>query len=182
MLNCPGLIRENQFVSNTTDRKYFPIDIKLNEVQYKLQNSIYLLTCRHCDIQCAGESITPLNLKLDIPRKTKAECEVSVDHKNATFSIQVTEELPGNGYKTVIKDNAWLKYRLQHEDYWMKTLYTVCPYVLNDNKFINKHTFIGRLSPPLPTYVKRFIDTRTRPKITNHDISSEVEIFFNFLK
>ena len=111
MLNCPGLIRENQFVSNTTDRKYFPIDIKLNEVQYKLQNYIYLLTSRHCDIQCAGENITPLNLRMDIPRKGKAECEISVDHKNATFSIQVTEKLPGNGYKTVIKDNAWLKYR-----------------------------------------------------------------------
>ena len=34
----------------------------------------------------------------------------------------------------------------------------------------------------LAIYAKCFLDTRTRSKITNHDLSSDMEIFFNFLK
>ena len=45
--------------------------------------------------------------------------------KNATFSIQLTEKLPGNGYENGIKDNTMLEYRLQHEDSLMKTVHIV---------------------------------------------------------
>ena len=58
--------QQNQFVSSTTGRKYFSIDIKLNEVHCKLQNYTYLLTCTHCGIQYVVESITPLNLRKNI--------------------------------------------------------------------------------------------------------------------
>lgn len=61
-LTCPALIQENQFVFNTTSRKYFAIDIKTHEVHSKLQNYIYLLTCIHCGIQYVDQSITLLNL------------------------------------------------------------------------------------------------------------------------
>ena len=61
-LTCSALIRKNQFVSNTTGRNYFAIDIKTDEVHCKLQNYIYLLTCTHFGIQYVGESITPFNL------------------------------------------------------------------------------------------------------------------------
>ena len=79
-LTCPALILENKVVSNTTDRKYFAIYIKLDEVLCKLQNSIYLLTCAHSRIQYVGESIAPLNLRMNIERRGKSGCEISIDH------------------------------------------------------------------------------------------------------
>ena len=86
-------------------------------------------------------------------------------------SNQFTEKLPGNGYENEIKDNIMFQYRLQREDYWMKTLRTVYPYGLNKRtKFMNKDSPIGKLFPPLPIYGERFIDTRTQSKITNHDL------------
>ena len=59
-------------------------------------------------------------------------------------------------------------YRLQREEYWMKTLRTVYPYGLNEKtKFMNKNSHKRRF---FPRYSERFIDTKTRSKITNHDL------------
>ena len=56
-----------------------------------------------------------------------------------------------------------LEYQLQRQDY-----------VLNERtKFMNKDSPIGKVFPPLPRYGQRFIETRTRSKITNHDLSSD---------
>ena len=53
--------------------------------------------------------------------------------------------------------------RLQSEDYWMKKLRSVYPYVLNERtKFMNKDSSIGKLFPPLTSYGERFIDIRAR--------------------
>ena len=69
-----------------------------------------------------------------------------------------------------------LEYQLQCKDYWKKTRCTVYPYALNEKtKDMNK-------DPPLPRYGERFIDTKTRFKTTNHDLLSNIEISFNFLK
>ena len=71
-------------------------------------------------------------------------------------------------------------YRLQREDYWIKTLRTVYPYGLNEKtKFMNKNSHKRRF---FPRYSERFIDTKTRSKITYHDLLSDIESFFNFLK
>ena len=45
---------------------------------------------------------------------------ISIDHyrrasKNATFSIQVIEKLPRNGYGKGLKDNAMMEYQIQRE-------------------------------------------------------------------
>lgn len=98
-LTYSALIKENQFASNITGRKYFVTDIKGDE----LQNHIYLLTCIHYGIQYVCESITPLNLKMNIHRRRKSGCKSFIDHyrndcKNAIFSIQVIDQFPGNGY------------------------------------------------------------------------------------
>ena len=61
-LTCSTLTRENQFVSNTTGRKYFSIYIKADDLHCNLQKYIYRLTCTHCGIHYVGENITPLNL------------------------------------------------------------------------------------------------------------------------
>ena len=63
-----------------------------------------------------------------------------------------------------------MEYQLQSEGYWTKTLCTVYPYGLNERtKFMNKDNLIGRLFPPLPRYGERFVEARTRSKITNRD-------------
>ena len=43
-------------------------------------------------------------------------------------------------------EHKMLKYRLQQEDYWMKTLQTVYPYGLNEKtKFMNKYVPVDKL-------------------------------------
>ena len=74
---------------------------------------------------------------MNIYRIGKSGCEISIDHcrnacKNKTFSIQVTENFPRNGYENGIKENAMLEYRLKPEDYWMKTHNTLYPLGLNE--------------------------------------------------
>ena len=69
--DCSALIWENYFVSNTTDGKYFAIDIKPDEIHYKLENYIYLLTCAHRDIQYVAESITAFESKNEISQKRR---------------------------------------------------------------------------------------------------------------
>ena len=74
-----------------------------------------------------------------------------------------------------------LDYRLQRENYWMKTLRTACPYELNERKkFMNKDSPFGKLFPPLPRYSECFTNTRTQSKINNIDFSVYIEILFNF--
>ena len=79
-LSCPALIREKNFKSNITGRIYSAIDIKPEEVNCKLQNYIYLLTCTGCGIQYVGESIIPINKRMNIHRKGKSGCEISINH------------------------------------------------------------------------------------------------------
>ena len=65
-LSFTPLIRENLFIFNTTERSCYAIHVKLDEVYCKLQNYIYLLTCKLCGIQYVDESITSLNLRMKI--------------------------------------------------------------------------------------------------------------------
>ena len=81
-----------------------------------------------------------------------------------TFLIQVIEKLLENGYKNEIKDNAMLEYRLQRQDY-----------VLNER---TKDSPIEKVFPSLPRYSQQLIETGTRSKINNQDLSSDNEIFF----
>ena len=67
---------------------------------------------------------------MNIYKTGNSECEISIDHyrnvcKNATFSIQVIEKLPWNGYKNGAKSIDMLGQQLTHQEYWMKTLCTV---------------------------------------------------------
>ena len=65
----------------------------------------------------------------------------------------------------------------------MKTLHTVHPYSLNERtKFMNKDSSIRKLFPLLPRFHECFIDSRTRSTTIIHDLSSDIEIFFDFLK
>ena len=99
---------------------------------------------------------------MNIHRKGKTGCEVLIDHftnvcARSSFSIQILEKLPGNGYKNGSIDAQMRKYRLEREDYWIKTLRTVYPYGLNDRaKSINSDIPVGKLFPPLPRHGNKF--------------------------
>ena len=87
---------------NITNRQYSVIDVNTNEAIFKLRNYIYHLTCTDSGVQYVGENITPLNKRMSIHRKGKSRCRISINNdknvcKNASFTIQITEKLPGNG-------------------------------------------------------------------------------------
>ena len=103
--------------------------------------------------------------------------------RREVLSIQILEKLPGNGYKNGVVDKAMLKYRLEREDYWMKTLRTVYPYGLNDKtKSMNKDIPIGKLFPPVPRYGTKFVDkhTRSTTKCRIADLDSLFHSIFSF--
>ena len=127
-----------------------------------------MLSCTSCGVQYVGESIVPVNLRMNIHRKGKTGCEIMIDHfsnvcPGASFTIDILEKLPGDGYKDGAIDEKMRDYRLEREDYWMKTLRTVYPYGLNDRaKSINSDVPVGKLFPPLPRHGNKFIDQRAR--------------------
>ena len=77
-----------------------------------------------------GESIIPVNKRMNIHRTAKSGCEYFIDHftnvcPGAIFSIHIIEKLEGTGYLNGVIDDQMREYRLQREDYWIKELRTV---------------------------------------------------------
>ena len=167
-LTCPDLIKLPNCTSFTTGRCYDIINIEPERVHCKLVNYIYLLTCKKCGVQYVGESTIRVNMRMNIHRKSKSGCERCIDHyKNvcvgASFSVQIIEKLDGDGRKNRKIDPDLTKYRLQREDYWIKTLRTVYPYGLNDRtKEMCKEKPTGCLFPPLSRYGPRRIQPEQR--------------------
>ena len=165
---CPSLIREFLITSNSTGKIYSVRDIDPSQVHCKLQNYVYLLTCMCCGVQYVGESVVPVNLRMNIHRKGKTGCEILIDHftnvcSGSSFYITLLEKLPGDGYSNGVVDQKMREYRLEREDYWIKTLRTVYPYGLNDRtKSMNADVPIGKLFPPLPRHGNKYVDHRTR--------------------
>ena len=78
-----------------------------------------------------------------------------------------------------------LKYRLEREDHWIKTLRTVYPYGLNERtKSMNKNFPTGKLFPSLSRYGTKFVDKRTRSstKCRITDLDSLTHSIFSFPK
>ena len=167
-LSCPDLLRFKHFVSFTTGRKFVVVDLDPLKTTCKLQNYIYLLTCSCCGVQYVGESIVPVNKRMNIHRTAKSGCKYFIDHftnvcPGATFSIHIIEKLEGNGYLNGVIDETMREYRLQREDYWMKQLRTVYPYGLNERtKHMSEDAPVGTLFPPLPMYGAKYVTQRTR--------------------
>ena len=121
------------------------------------RNYIYPLTCKNCGIQYIGESITSVNLRMNIHQKSKSGCEHSINHhknvcKVTIFSIHILEKLEGHGQR----DFAVQKFLLQREDYWMKKLHIMYAYGLNQiakNSNLGQPT--GKLFPPFPRFSNR---------------------------
>ena len=185
---CPSLIKKSSVKSYHTGRIYSTIDVDIEDVHCKLQNYIYVLTCTSCLCQYVGESVCPVHLRMNIHRKGKSGCEIAIDHfKNvcpgATFTILILEVLPGNGYVNGKVDPAMLQYRLQREDYWIKTLRTIYPYGLNERtKFMNRDSPIGKLFPPLPRHGAKFVTQRSRTSTISRiaNLDTLIDTTFSF--
>ena len=184
-LSCPDIIRKKTFNSFTTGKTYNAIDIEPHQVHCKLQNYIYLLSCKNCGLQYVGESIRPVNLRMNTHRKAKQGCEISINHykhvcPGATFSIQIIEKLEGDGYKNGALDTEVKKYRLQREDFWIKRLRTVYPYGLNDRvKDGNSGAPVGKLFPPLPRHSPRRLVRERRRVNQQQQIDSLDSLFLH---
>ena len=103
-MTCPSLTRNPFVTCFVTGRIYSIRDIQPSQLHCKLQNYVYLLTCLSCGVQYVGESIVPVNLRMNIHRRGKTGCEILIDHfsnvcPGAEFSIDILEKLPGDGYK-----------------------------------------------------------------------------------
>lgn len=186
-MTCPDLKINEKICSSVTSRVYDPINKTTKVITCKLQNYVYLLTCKSCFVQYVGESVIPLHKRINIHRRGKSGCEVLINHfthccPNSSFFIQILEVLPGDGYKDGALDPEMSAFRKDREDFWMKTLRAIYPYGLCDKfrreKNIPEDAPIGKLFPPLPRYGERFhgLDTRTRNGSRNQD---EHTNFFN---
>ena len=89
-LNCTDLSRSLEVKSNLTRRNYYSINIKSHEVHCKIRNYIYLLTYKNCGIQYVGESITPVNLGMNVHRKGKSDCEYSINHYKMSANVSAS--------------------------------------------------------------------------------------------
>ena len=124
-------------------------------------NYIYFVTCKNCGIQYVGESIAPVNLGMNINRKGKSGCKLSINHhknvcKGTSFSIHILEKLEGDGSINGQQDFGVQKLCLQSEDYWLKKLGTIYPYGLSErDKNSNLEQPTGKLFPPLPGFGNR---------------------------
>ena len=151
-LTCLDLIKLPKFSSFTTGRCYDTVNVEPNYNHCGFKNYIYLLTCKNCGLQYVGQSRIKVNLRMNIHRTGKSGCERSIDHYNnvcigGSFTVQIIEKLNGDGYKNGKIDKDMTKYRLEREDYWMKTLRTIYPYGLNDQtKGMTKEKSVGKAS------------------------------------
>ena len=186
-MTCHQLIREKHFYSNATGRCHSVIGFNPSSVHCKMQNYIYLLTCKSCNVQYVGESIRPVNLRMNIHRTSKTGCTYSINHytnvcPGETFSVQILEKLEGNGYKNGSIDEKMREIRLQREDYWMKTLRTVYPYGLNEKtRFMNVNLPAGKLFPGLPRNSNRYLNGRKRDKSFENSHVENLESFMKYV-
>ena len=181
-MTCPSFTHNSMVNSYVTGRTFSIRDIEPWQFHCKLQNYVYMLTCLSCGVQYVGESIVPVNLRMNVHRRGKSGCRILIDHfsnvcPDAEFSIDILEKLPGNGYKNGAIDDKMRKYRLGREDYWMKTLRTVYPYGLNDRaKSMNSDVPIGKLFPPLPRHGSKYVDQRSRTHRNSTPSHSDLDL------
>ena len=130
--------------------------------------TVYLYL-RCCGILYVGESITPVNVRMNIHWKVKSCSEHSINHyksvcKGASSSIHILEKLEGDGFMNGRRDFSVQKLPLQRKGYWMKKLRTIYPYALNErakNSKLEQPT--GKLFPPLPRFSNRCENLDKRP-------------------
>lgn len=169
---CKSLKLSKTVKSNCTHREYSVINHTNENLNCHSQNTVYLLTCKCCNLQYVGETATPLHIRMNNHRGGIGNCEHMINHSQNTckghqFIYQILEKLPGTGYDQFGDlDLEVAKTRREKEEIWMKKLRTIYPYGLNE-KAKGKDTnasqithAVGRLFPPLARHGDRQCRTR----------------------
>ena len=91
---CLDLSRSAEGKSNITGRAYSSINIKSQEIHCKIRNCIYLLTCKNCGILYIGESIAPVNVRINIHGKGKSGCELCISTLSVLTSVFMSTKVP----------------------------------------------------------------------------------------
>ncbi len=151
------------------------------------QNIIYIMTCKGCNIQYVGETVTRLSERMNVHRTSTTGCEHVIEHHKScksSFNVQILEKLPGIGYTPEGDvDPDMREKRLEREDYWIKTLRVIYPYGLNEKakcKLSKNTSVVGIMYPPLPRTGIRPV--RSRENRNNHESSLSSETFFREMK
>ena len=137
---CPQLVQSCKVKSTNTGRVF---DLNLEptvNASCKAANLIYLLTCNNCKLQYVGQTVQPLNMRINTHRSSilGKGCKLLSEHLSTApctdhgFSVQILQYLPGNGRLGIEEDLAQTRQRVCVEEEWMVKLRTVYPYGLND--------------------------------------------------
>ena len=95
---CLDLSRSVDGKSNITGRAYSSIDIKSHKIHSKIRNCIYLLTCKNCGILYIGESITPVNVRMNIHGKGESGCELCISTLSVLMSVLMPAKVPVSSF------------------------------------------------------------------------------------
>ena len=187
-LTCDILVTDRYYTSNVTNCKYEVINHSNDDITCKSSNVIYLLSRKKCRMQYVGESITPLNIRMNTHRTSKKGCQHIIEHFRETcteskFSVQIIVKYANNGYnKYGTIDEEMKVIRRNQEDILMKKLRVIYPYGLNSKtreKSGEKKERIGLLFPPLPRTGER--PTRSRINRNNRIPNTNKTEFLNIV-
>ena len=95
---CLDLSPSAEGKSNITGRAYSSINIKSQEIHCKIRNCIYLLTCKNCGILYIGESIAPVNVRINIHGKGKSGCELCISTLSVLTSVFMSTKVPVSSF------------------------------------------------------------------------------------
>ena len=152
-MTCPKFVQSDTFKSHVTNQEYKVINHTEERLSCHSQNIIYLLTCLCCGIQYVGETIWPFHKRNNQHRSEPNEhfeyhCNTSCTY---SFSYQIIEKLPGNGYNPDGSINKEMsKIRKDKEDEWIKKMRVIFPYGLcekargKENNCSVFHDVVGR--------------------------------------
>ena len=98
---CTVILSSTEFKSNVTNKKYTVINNTNEMLNCHSQNIIYLMTCKGCNIQYVGETVTRLSERMNVHRTSTTGCKHVIEHHKScksSFNVQILEKLPGTGY------------------------------------------------------------------------------------
>ena len=182
-MTCPKFIKSESFKSNVTNVEYKVKNHTEETLSCKSQNIIYLLTCLCCGIQYVGETIYPFH-KRNNQHRTEMndhfEFHLNTSCKTYSYSYQIIEKFPGNGYKSDGSiDMEMLKIRKDKEDEWIKKLRVIFPYGLcekarhkeNDCSVIHKAVGKSYKGFPIPRRGVRPVRNRNNRNLKQSFVS-----------
>ena len=189
---CPTFVKSNYFKSNVTNVQYNVKNHTDEVLTCHCQNVIYLLTCLGCGVQYVGETILPFHKRNNIHRSemnAHFEFHLETSCKNYSYSYQIIENLPGNGYKSDGSiDVEMSKVRKDREDTWIRKMRTLFPYGLCEkvrNKVNNcavVHEAVGKSYQGFPIPRTGVRPTRNRENRNHRDSIISCEDFFSSLE